>query len=147
MFNSIYPPLNHYVKNVLSESLTLLNVNKLKRFEIRIYKAETILERFIVDVSPETITPNCENLEDEFRSCLHSLETRCKAFRKVSRNCRFKIFLHTENYRDYKKETKCNDFMWIKTSNEQHQNKSEIVPIAMNNSNQNLFQFYVELHK
>lgn len=106
MFINIYPPLHTYIKNVLLESLSLLTANKLKRFEIRIHKGDKVLESFIVEINSESVNANLNELEETFKNCVHSLENRCKLFKKASKDCRFRIFLHSDSYQDYASDSR-----------------------------------------
>ena len=144
VFVSLYPPLNSYIKNVLLESLSLLNENKLQKFELRLHKDEEILEKFFININYEQLkNKNSDELVSGFRSCIHSLETRCKSVKKVSHDCRFKILLHTKSY-DFSNESKTHDFLWVRDdASSQGVDKGEVIPIAMK-SNSSLIQFYVE---
>jgi hypothetical protein len=141
---NVYPPLQKYIKEVLQETLNLLNANKLKRFEIRIHNEEKVLQSFVFDINLEDLdSSNLNELEEAFRNCIHSLENRCKLFKKASKDCRFKILLHTDSYQDYAGDSKTLDFLWIEDNQKVPNSAKGIVPIVME-SKSNLFQFYVE---
>lgn len=92
---SLYPPLNAYIKNVLSEAMSLLDAKKLKRLELRLLNADEIHESFFVDINSAT---SCTDTEGVFRSCIHNLENRCKSLDRLTKDCTFKILLHTNSY-------------------------------------------------
>lgn len=143
IFVSAYPPLNNYIKNVLLESLNLLYENKLQRLELRLYKDEVIQEKFFVDINYELTRINGDELETEFRYFIHSLETCCKSFKKASKDCRFKILLHTKTY-DFSNESKCQDSLWIRDNDSSPPDANrEIIPIVMK-STAHFIQFYAE---
>lgn len=106
IFASVYPPLNNYIRNVLLESFELMSANKLRRVELRIHKDETIYESFFIDINKNDGTLDCDQIEDDFRSCLHSLEKRCKLFKRASKDSSFKILLHTEAH-NVSNDSKC----------------------------------------
>lgn len=97
VFVSIYPPLNTYLKNVLSEAETLISSSMLNRMEIRLFTEEEILESYFVDIN-DNLEPNSEDLEGELMNCINSLEKRSKTFPKLPEDCKFKVLLHTESY-------------------------------------------------
>lgn len=94
---SVYTPLNSYIRNVLLESLNLLGVEKLKKLELRLFNNDEVLENFILQINYES-SRTIDELETEFMQCIHSLENRCKSLKKVSKDCRFKILLHTFDF-------------------------------------------------
>lgn len=123
--------------------MNLLNANKLKQFEIRIHRDEKVLESFVIDINSEGLKSDFNELEDTFRSSINNLENRCKLFKKASKDCKFKILLHTDSYQDYKSDLRNYDFLWIKDDQKVHESSKGIVPVLMD-SESNLFQFYVE---
>jgi hypothetical protein len=142
VFTSIYPPLNNYIKNVLEECLDLLKENNLKRVELRVLQDDKILESFIADINEIEISPDYDDIEDEFRMCIHSLENRCKMLNKLAKDSRFKIFLHSTSQKSLANDLKSDNLLWIRDMQELPEN-SEILPIVMT-SNSNLIQLYVE---
>lgn len=138
---SAYPPLNNYIKGILLESLSLMNENNLERFELRLHIDQEVQEKFLVDINYELIKLSIDELTNEFRNCIHSLETRCKSFKKVSEDCLFKILLHTKSY-DFSNETKSEDFLWVRDNVPPRANDDiEIIPISMKPGS---VQLYVE---
>lgn len=97
VFISIYPPLNTYLKNVLTEADILITRDMLNRMEIRLFTEDEIVESFFVDLGDHE-DPNPEDLEGELMNCINSLEKRSKKFTKLPENCKFKVLLHTKSY-------------------------------------------------
>jgi hypothetical protein len=110
VFVNVFPPLQTYIKNVLTEALTLLEAKNLSRVELKILKDDEVLESFVVDLNSERLTSvsveSLNNLEETFRSCIFSLEKRCKLFKKASKDFRFKVLLHTNSHHNYASETR-----------------------------------------
>lgn len=102
---SVFPPLNDYLKNILTEASELLETNKLRQLELRIMKDREPLQSFIFKISEKSSNFDV-NIEDCFRNCICLLENRCKMFKKVAHNCTFKVFLHVENYEGLNDNTK-----------------------------------------
>jgi hypothetical protein len=110
VFVNVFPPLQNYIKNVLVEALTLLEAKNLSRLELKILKDDEVLQSFVVDLNHESLTSisveSINNLEETFRNCIFSLEKRSKLFKKASKDCRFKIFLHTKSHHNYASDTR-----------------------------------------
>lgn len=156
MFISIYPPLNNYLKNVLIEVSTLLTAVKLKKIEIRLYdhldkNDASSSESYFIEINNEMHEALDEDNVDEdllteFRSCIHSLEIKSKSLKKLSKNCRFKMFLHVLSH-DYMSGSRCQDFLWVEDneSSKSH-DVGDLTPINMT-SRSNCVKFYIEDNK
>jgi hypothetical protein len=142
VYASLYPALNDYIKKVLTEALSLMNSCKLKRIELRIHREETTYESYFIDVNTESVYKPSEELEDEFRDSIFSLETRLKSFRRLSKECRFKLLLHAKSF-DFSDESRILDSLWIKDIPDDDAKDGSIVPISMKSRN-SLVKFYVE---
>lgn len=143
VFISLYPPLNTYIKDVLMEMSTLLMAKKLKKVEVRLNKSDNSHESYFLDINSEKTSEDLDDdLETEFRSCIHSLDIQCKSSKKLSKVSSFKIFLHVTSY-DYKSDSRCQDFLWVEDNDSSKTDTSEIIPINMT-SPSNIVKFYLE---
>lgn len=117
-----------------------MSSDNLTKFELRIHKEEKVYEKYCIDINIGAYKP-CGEIEDEFRSSIHALENRCKPFKRLSKDCRFKLLLHTKSF-DFTDEVRSQDFLWIKDTNESSE-EGEIVPVSFKSSN-HLLKFSVE---
>ena len=74
----------------------LINTNRLKKVEIRLYNEDKVFESFFIAINDQEA--NQEDFENELMNCIVSLEKRCKTFVKLPKECKFKVLLHTLLY-------------------------------------------------
>lgn len=119
-----------------------MNFNKLNRFELRIHRDDRVYESYCIEINLEVLKPLAE-VEDEFRSTIHAIDNRCKPLKKLTKDCQFKVLLHTESY-NFNDPKRDQDFLWIKDVHAAESSKGgEIIPLSIM-STDNLLKCYVE---
>lgn len=113
VFINLFPPLNDYIKNVLTEAMSLLSTNQLRKIEIRILSGCLNLESYFLEVN-EFDSANSEDLEVELKNCIVCLEKRCKILPILPKDSKFKVFLHT-NFYDFKDDSRTEVSCGLKT--------------------------------
>jgi mitotic spindle assembly checkpoint protein MAD2B len=123
---SILPPLNDYIKNVLTMARQLQKTQSLRKVELLIYtgdKEEECLESYVFQVQERDLRTIGRDeylieVEEGLRRGLLDLEHRVKHMKRLPARAQFKMMLHTTKHAYFDEQTnpKLQDFPFVMQS-------------------------------